>query len=767
MPVQRRQRIQRVGSASGVLSVVVVLVMMVAPTGILSGAEAPARIAATALSVRGVSVISSAASLQRTAETLIPSARGSTSQDSTECRFVDVGPAHCGSDSKDTPSPDASTFEGWGNLTPYLGLSPPPRRGASMDYDPSDGYVVLFGGEGPRGPLGDTWAFQGASWVNLTPSVLNASNSPSARYGAAMAYDSTDGYLVLFGGASGPFGDSNDPLLNDTWEFSHGNWTRACATCSPDVNEPGPRFESAASNDPSDGGMVLFGGLTLEAGSYTSLNDTWMFAGGSWNQVSPMISPSARYGAGLSLNSTTGPVVLFGGCARPQSTGGPTCAATLGDSWTFSAGVWSELDAGGTSPEARTSFGFASSANTGLELAFGGLSAQDLLNDTWELGQGTWSDLTNTLLSSPSPRDDEGLTYDTASGTNYFVLYGGWNGTYLNETWVYPSPFSPLRVSAPAANLTTTDVGRPFRLNVTIAGGAGGYNRTWLGLPPGCLSKNASSLVCHPETPVSLSASYWISVRVEDARGSIVWSTATRVVVNAQPTAAIEALPSNEAAVPGKITFNATVYGGTAPFMFTWSFGDGTVNGSGNPVVHEYTSVGRFLVGVAVTDALRESAPIANLRVVLEPALVVELSLSSNSTAVGSAITFQVRTSGGFPPYSYTWSGQPSSCPGVNASLLTCSPNATGSFRVTVRVTDTDADNGTSAATLLVQSQSTGKSTSQGPFGEPFVFVRVGIAIVGIAAAVAVVWIRRRSRQRETGPSMDPPPSAGVRPPKP
>ncbi len=34
------------------------------------------------------------------------------------------------------------------------------------------------------------------------------------------------------------------------------------------------------------------------------------------------------------------------------------------------------------------------------------------------------------------------------------------------------------------------------------------------------------------------------------------------------------------------VNFTATVTGGTAPITYTWSFGDGSATGTGNPISH-------------------------------------------------------------------------------------------------------------------------------------------------------------------------------------
>jgi len=77
-----------------------------------------------------------------------------------------------------------------------------------MAYDPATGDMVLFGGSGNSGDLGDTWTFDGTTWTQLSPAT-----SPPARDSVSMAYDLATGNIVLFGG------EDNSGNLSDTWTF--------------------------------------------------------------------------------------------------------------------------------------------------------------------------------------------------------------------------------------------------------------------------------------------------------------------------------------------------------------------------------------------------------------------------------------------------------------------------------------------------------------------------------------------------------------------
>jgi hypothetical protein len=75
-----------------------------------------------------------------------------------------------------------------------------------LAYDPEASKVVLFSGVGAPA---DTWTWDGTNWTEQHPA-----QSPPARQGAALAYESDHGYTVLFGGFS-----STATNLADTWLY--------------------------------------------------------------------------------------------------------------------------------------------------------------------------------------------------------------------------------------------------------------------------------------------------------------------------------------------------------------------------------------------------------------------------------------------------------------------------------------------------------------------------------------------------------------------
>ena len=123
----------------------------------------------------------------------------------------------------------------------------------------------------------------------LTPSA------PSARIWTQLAYDAADQHVVLFGG----YNRSTAVLLNDTWTFSDGNWTKLSLT-----HAPSPRDAATMEYDAADGYVVLFGGWVLsEESTYVTTEETWKFADGSWTQLTPSSFPPARSGQSMTYDA--------------------------------------------------------------------------------------------------------------------------------------------------------------------------------------------------------------------------------------------------------------------------------------------------------------------------------------------------------------------------------------------------------------------------------------------------------------------------------
>ena len=317
--------------------------------------------------------------------------------------FADFGPA----DSPildDTWSWNGST---WSKLAPAV--VPPARADASMAYDASTGDIVLFGGadDSASGLLDDTWSWNGSTWSELAPSTV-----PPARMGASMAYDASTGDVILFGGS-----DSADStgLLNDTWTWNGANWTNVSPASSPPA-----RFLGSMDYDAATGSVVLFGGL----GALTPLNDTWTWNGVTWTQQFPTTSPPPRVSGSMTYDASTGDAILFGGYGPTPPL--PFGANALDDTWSWNGSAWTQ-ESPASSPTARGGAPMAYDASTGDLVLFGGTAADGpALNDTWTYNGSTWA-FRGPITGYSLVAEDGGIfTFGSAQ------FYGSTGGQRLN-----------------------------------------------------------------------------------------------------------------------------------------------------------------------------------------------------------------------------------------------------------------------------------------------------------------------------------------------
>jgi hypothetical protein len=348
-----------------------------------------------------------------TASTLLAEARASLSS------MSDQDPQSLSSSARLLLSTDSSSIPNWSRLQPTS--SPEARFGVAMTYDAADGYVLLFGGYGPGGVFGygfenQTWTFQNGTWTERFPAV-----SPSPRLSAAMAYDAADGYVVLFGGCGVVLAStaSCPPALNDTWTYRGGAWNNI----TPGVS-PSPRYYAGMTYDEADGYVLLFGGeSTLDQ----SLADTWEFSAGKWTELDPSSYPSPRDAFAFTYDAADGYVLLFGG-------------VPYADTWAYKSGNWVNITTT-VAPSPRLATEAAYDPAGGFVLLYAGLGISGSEpNDTWTFRAGTWANVTPDV--SPGWRTAEGMTFDSATGQ--VILFGGWVGgsILLNDTWVFSSSMS-------------------------------------------------------------------------------------------------------------------------------------------------------------------------------------------------------------------------------------------------------------------------------------------------------------------------------------
>ncbi len=350
---------------------------------------------------------------------------------------------------------------------------------------------------------------------------------------------------------------------------------------------PSARDDYGFTYDTLDGYALLFGGIN---GTHV-YGDTWTLSAGVWTNITSTVkgAPPARYGETLVYQKANDFVVMFGG---RSATG-----TVLSDTWGYHAGQWFQLSPS-TTPPARYNAQATYENATGYLVMFGGYSSTGtILSDTWEFKNSStkWS----KIVTSPSPEGLVGAFFGNVTASGYELLYGGFNATngYSTQTWKLHSgswtQLSPPTTPGPLVNGSVAwDNHNDY---LTLFGGysptGGLQNKTW--------AWNASAVTFvqiptydSPPPLANLSAVFDVSVK--------------------------------EIAVFGGSALYGPTYG-------TWYLGR------------------NFSASLKIT-------PHQNI-------------------TLGSYLNYSVLPVGGLPPYSYSYVGLPPGCSSANQPYINCTPD--------------------------------------------------------------------------------------------
>ncbi|HTT26276.1 MAG TPA: hypothetical protein VMH90_04870 [Thermoplasmata archaeon] len=259
----------------------------------------------------------------------------------------------------------------------------------------------------------------------------NLTVSPPARWGAGFAYDPQQpAGMILFGGRN------TTQFFNDTWLFNGTAWFNL--TSGP---APSPRGAGVGlAYDAPDHALVLHGGGTgnVPSGSFspwTRYNDTWAFVHGHWANRTRAAGPGpgSRSGMVAVYDPVLRGVLYFGGILQyPNGT-----TATMQDTWSFVHGVWKLLATRG-SPPALYAPAITWDPTLKGAILFGENTSSGF-DPTYEYRAGAWRNVSPVITASPATRGNVGLTFDKADG--YLVLFGGDtpppNYSYRSDTWAF------------------------------------------------------------------------------------------------------------------------------------------------------------------------------------------------------------------------------------------------------------------------------------------------------------------------------------------
>jgi hypothetical protein len=624
-------------------------------------------------------------------------------------------------------------FPGWvqyNGAPSALGLGPAARMNASAAIQNVAGLgssVVLFGGATNSTVFNDTWFWTGDEYVE------SSTSNPPGRHSAPLALDS-NGNLVLFGGNSAAIG-SAAVALSDTWLFNGFSWT------SPSVTGPSARFGHSMAYDASHSKTVLFGGFN----GTTAFNDTWLWNGTAWSLASPVHMPSVREYASMVYDAKTGNVVLFGGTAN---------GIYLNETWVWNGTDWTQQTPA-SSPSTRESSALVYDSLHGVVLLYGGFSGSScgFCEDLWE-----WDGVTWTMLNPQmTPYGAEGPAGAYLGSAQQFVVFGGYNGDFIEETWILTNPSLSYNAQlfVNDGTLPTAYYQQSYSANsvtVTPVGGEGPYTigQTFVpnDLSGAGLTLNSPSFTITGTDSLSPSQSPISGgFIVSDAEGES--PIVPFAVVSDNPITFSPAAPPRDATVGTNYTATiSAATGGTPPFTYSaFNLPLGlTING--NQITGQCSApTSATNVTLLAEDTVNGLAQAGPFTINCNPAPQITNTSPLPGGAVATNYSVQLTTNAvydapGAAPY--TWTVPPNTLPaglslGSTTGMITGGPTTPGTSTFTVTFTDAWGAS-TSQQLQITVAQEFNLVTTQLAIGNKGIAYPAGQAIVVSGGITSSPW---------------------------
>ncbi len=247
--------------------------------------------------------------------------------DATHRRWIVFGGGNEGGSLNDVWVLSLENTPAWRLLTP-LGTPPSARSGAACAYDPKHDRLLVFGGSSSGTKLGDLWSLS-LSGTPRWDSLVVAGTPPPPRTSAVALFDVKRDRFLIVGGDDGVWG-GNMPafaLTNDenpTWStLAVGGGATA-------------RRSMGACYDWRRDELVLFGGLVNQGFNASSLRNEVLLlslnATPWWTVWTPGGSgPTPRYGTAVAYDGKRSRLCFFGGSSIYD--GPPLSSLPMGETY--------------------------------------------------------------------------------------------------------------------------------------------------------------------------------------------------------------------------------------------------------------------------------------------------------------------------------------------------------------------------------------------------------------------------------------------------
>jgi hypothetical protein len=302
------------------------------------------------------------------------------------------------------------------------------------------------------------------------------------------------------------------------------------------------------------------------------------------------------------------------------------------------------------------------------------------------------------LLSASS--DNPPLLVGTPTQSGTFLVTGTLTDSWGNQLKLNDSIVILARLVITTATLPAGSVQRAYSASVTASGGVPPYTWSAAGLPS-ALSINSTTGVISG-TP-TVSGTFPVTVTVSDSGGVNPQTRQANYNLTINPLLVITTASLPAGTITHPYTTTVTASGGATPYA--WSAtglpGGVSINSSTGAITGTPTASGTFPVTVTVTDSggtgNTQSAQ-ANYNLTID-ALLTITTASLPAGTITHPYSAAVAATGGATPYTWSATGLPGGL-SINSSTgaITGTPTASGTFPVTVTVTDSGGTGNTQSA---------------------------------------------------------------------
>ncbi|MCI4324353.1 MAG: PKD domain-containing protein [Thermoplasmata archaeon] len=463
------------------------------------------------------------------------------------------------------------------------------RHSRAFFFNQQDGGMIFWGGIAGGPVTNETWEYRADNWTQLAPPT-----SPPAGQALGSAEDTEFNFGVVLGIVSGT-GATAD---NTTWTFANGTWSNVTATFGTPL--PASAGYPGLGYDSTDGYVIEFGGncaCSASAGQTWILRDPLILnvtASARVRDLSQTVNYSIAILGGIMPYSVSYPT-MPPGCLQPTNYSVAfTLSCSLNETGAYSFTVHLS-DAYGS--KLTLVFPLQVNADPTVKLAASPnpTTAGIPVHLGATIGGGTAPSLGNWSIADGPSGTALDLNVTFAAPGSYPATYGGVDGAGYPFNATVEVEVNPAIGLSATLSSNVTDVGFPILLSATASGGTPRLAYSWAFGDGETASTNIS--VHSYGAPGRYSPRVWANDSVGGVR-----TTTLQIQVNPDLTANAT-VNASKPIQNGSVAFRTVVAGGTGPDTYWWSFGDGTSSHSADPT-HSYSVTGPRTATLRVNDSV-------------------------------------------------------------------------------------------------------------------------------------------------------------------